>query len=88
MARKVDRIRIMICTGLLLLLSLPSATFAQNPVPPQNYHLLDGARNGACLRRGMRGPEVVALQMTLTVLGHPLAADGIFGPLTEGAVKS
>lgn len=39
------------------------------------------------LRRGSRGPGVVALQRALTTLGTPLAADGDFGPLTEQAVR-
>ncbi|SFP53953.1 Putative peptidoglycan binding domain-containing protein [Geodermatophilus dictyosporus] len=39
------------------------------------------------LRRGSRGPGVVALQRALTTLGTPLTADGDFGPLTEQAVR-
>lgn len=42
----------------------------------------------ALLRRGSRGEAVRALQTALTAAGHPLAADGIFGPATERAVKA
>ncbi|MGY1607689.1 MULTISPECIES: DUF2272 domain-containing protein [unclassified Geodermatophilus] len=41
----------------------------------------------APLRRGSRGPGVVALQRALTTLGTPLTADGVFGPATERAVR-
>lgn len=41
------------------------------------------------LRRGSRGSAVIDLQNRLTALGfNPGAADGIFGSLTEAAVKS
>lgn len=39
------------------------------------------------LRRGARGAAVRTLQSKLHDLGFPLAADGIFGPLTEDAVR-
>jgi peptidoglycan hydrolase-like protein with peptidoglycan-binding domain len=40
------------------------------------------------LRRGARGAAVAALQTALTARGHPLAADGMFGPATERAVRA
>lgn len=40
------------------------------------------------LRRGARSAAVAALQTALTARGHPLAADGAFGPATERAVKA
>ena len=40
----------------------------------------------ATLRRGARGDAVSALQTMLTAAGYPLAADGIFGELTEKTV--
>jgi murein L,D-transpeptidase YcbB/YkuD len=41
------------------------------------------------LRRGSRGPRVTTLQMDLSVYGgYPIAVDGIFGPETDGAVRS
>lgn len=41
------------------------------------------------LRSGSRGPRVTTLQMDLSVYGgHPIAVDGIFGPQTDGAVRS
>ncbi|WP_210481595.1 peptidoglycan-binding domain-containing protein [Naasia sp. SYSU D00948] len=43
---------------------------------------------GPTLRRGSTGPAVAALQRVLTDLGHPLAADGNFGPRTEQAVRA
>ena len=45
------------------------------------------AASPTLLRRGARGDEVMALQTALTARGYPLAADGIFGPATEAAVK-
>lgn len=43
---------------------------------------------GQTLRRGARGPEVAALQRTLTEAGSPATADGAFGPRTEAAVRA
>jgi peptidoglycan hydrolase-like protein with peptidoglycan-binding domain len=39
------------------------------------------------LQRGDSGPAVAELQRLLTAAGFPLEADGVFGPLTEEAVK-
>ncbi|KXG78683.1 Spore cortex-lytic enzyme [Fervidicola ferrireducens] len=40
------------------------------------------------LRRGMRGMDVAELQMKLQSLGYYMGPiDGIFGPLTERAVR-
>lgn len=39
------------------------------------------------LRRGARGPAVLALQKALIASGYSLTADGIFGPQTEHAVR-
>jgi hypothetical protein len=41
---------------------------------------------GGLLRRGMRGPEVEALQADLARAGYALVVDGIFGPATQAAV--
>lgn len=41
----------------------------------------------AALGRGARGGAVRQLQVWLTALGHPVAADGVFGPLTAAAVR-
>ena len=46
------------------------------------------ATSPTLLRRGARGEAVAALQTALTARGYPLAADGIFGPATEAAVKA
>jgi uncharacterized protein (TIGR02594 family) len=56
---------------------------------PEGYDSLDGARNGAYLRRGSRGPEVEALQRALNAAGiePPLEVDGKLGPLTEAAIR-
>jgi peptidoglycan hydrolase-like protein with peptidoglycan-binding domain len=45
---------------------------------------------GVVLRRGMQGPSIVQVQERLNELGAQprLAADGIFGPLTEAAVTA
>jgi len=40
------------------------------------------------LRRGSRGEAVRALQTALTAAGYALAADGVFGPATERAVRA
>ena len=40
------------------------------------------------LRRGDRGEDVKALQRALRSLGFDLAIDGVFGPITQGCVKS
>jgi N-acetylmuramoyl-L-alanine amidase len=40
------------------------------------------------LRRGSKGAAVRDLQTRLAALGHRLLADGVFGPATEGAVRS
>ena len=39
------------------------------------------------LRQGARGEAVRELQRSLTALGHPVAADGAFGPATAAALK-
>ena len=45
--------------------------------------------NQPVLRRGSQGPVVTELQKRLAALGfNPGSADGIFGALTEGAVKT
>ena len=41
----------------------------------------------APLRRGMKGAAVEKVQRSLSELGYPLAADGIFGPATQRTVK-
>jgi len=38
------------------------------------------------LRRGDRGEAVAALQRALSAAGYPVAADGVFGPMTAAAV--
>lgn len=40
------------------------------------------------LRRGARGDAVRRLQGALTDHGHPTAADAVFGPLTQAAVRA
>jgi hypothetical protein len=42
----------------------------------------------AALRRGSKGDAVLALQQTLSALGYPVKADGVFGERTQGAVKA
>jgi murein L,D-transpeptidase YcbB/YkuD len=48
----------------------------------------NAGRTGGLLRRGSRGEAVRELQRRLSGLGHPLQADGIFGPATERAVRA
>jgi peptidoglycan hydrolase-like protein with peptidoglycan-binding domain len=45
------------------------------------------AAENPMLKRGMQGPEVLALQKLLVELGYDLAADGIFGSETERTVR-
>lgn len=40
------------------------------------------------LRKGSRGEDVAELQRALSAHGHALAADGVFGPLTDAAVRA
>ena len=55
----------------------------------RRYAGADGASTpSTLLRRGARGEAVHSLQTALTARGYPLAADGIFGPATERAVKA
>ena len=42
----------------------------------------------ALLRRGMTGENVAALQEALIGWGYALEADGVFGPLTEAALRA
>ena len=51
---------------------------------PSNYFVGSGLPN---LSNGSRSNSVFFLQHTLTLLGHPLTADGIFGERTERAVR-
>jgi peptidoglycan hydrolase-like protein with peptidoglycan-binding domain len=51
-------------------------------------HAAQLALGNAVLKVGSRGPHVKALQEQLNEHGAHLATDGVFGPLTEGAVKS
>ena len=40
------------------------------------------------LRKGARGHWVTTLQLDLSLAGHPVSVDGIFGPETDGAVRA
>lgn len=65
--------------------------FATSPAvadPPADYAQLDGARRGAPLRRGDRGPAVRALQNALVAAGLPVGVDGVFGGETDAAVRA
>lgn len=46
-----------------------------------------GASPAPPLRRGDRGEAVRDLQTSLSAAGYPVAIDGAFGPLTQGAVE-
>ena len=46
------------------------------------------AEGNGLMRRGMTGQAVTDLQKALRAQGHPIDADGVFGPETERAVKS
>ena len=51
-------------------------------------HTTADPSSSSILKRGARGSAVAALQTALTSHGHPLVADGAFGPATERAVKA
>lgn len=40
------------------------------------------------LKRGMRGDAIRALQQALVAAGHRLTVDGVFGPITDAAVRA
>jgi murein L,D-transpeptidase YcbB/YkuD len=42
---------------------------------------------GTLLKHGDRGAAVADVQVALTSAGHPVRADGVFGPLTAEAVR-
>jgi Putative peptidoglycan binding domain len=81
---------------------LPSTTPADFDAPATGLASKRGGKGGhkrggapakssdsGMLRRGSRGPRVTTLQMDLSVYGgYPIAVDGIFGPETDGAVRS
>lgn len=46
------------------------------------------ASNWPVQRVGSKGEDVRIVQHLLNHHGHPLTADAIFGPLTEGAVQA
>lgn len=54
------------------------------PAPTPTWTLPEGTT----LRRGHRGPLVAELQRRLSAAGHSLDADGLFGKLTEAALKA
>jgi len=71
---------------LLLALVLPARAVAYEPAPESR---LVQAVQARALRRGDTGPEVAALQELLRSRGFdPGPIDGIFGPLTEAAVRT
>lgn len=45
-------------------------------------------RPAGTLARGARGPAVRDLQIMLTAAGYPLSDDGVFGPLTQKALRA
>ncbi|MFC1705190.1 peptidoglycan-binding protein [Planctomycetota bacterium] len=76
----------LLAAGMLLAPPLPDAA-AQPFSAPSDYRLLDGARQGHCLRLGHRGADVMALQRALNATGCALWEDGIFLYQTWGAVR-
>jgi len=57
---------------------------------PASYGSLEGARNGAYIRKGQSSDDVRALQEALNAAGAnpPLELDGSFGPATDAALKA
>lgn len=68
-----------------------AAAFARHeragPHPDAGSAAVGGVTSRELLRRGDKGASVEGLQTVLAALGYPLAPDGMFGPLTESAVR-
>jgi hypothetical protein len=65
-----------------------AADFAQQTVPFVAQHKpRSHTFPGHAVRRGSSGPVVLTIQQRLRRLGYSIAADGIFGPRTEAAVR-
>ncbi|MCX5106996.1 murein L,D-transpeptidase [Streptomyces sp. NBC_00439] len=61
----------------------PAASAARSAAPASRIQ-----QQWPTLRTGAQGSAVTTLQQLLTAQGHPLTADGEFGPLTEAAVRA
>ncbi|MCX5115389.1 peptidoglycan-binding protein [Streptomyces sp. NBC_00378] len=61
----------------------PAASAARSAAPASRNQ-----QQWPTLRTGAQGSAVTTLQQLLTAQGHPLTADGEFGPLTEAAVRA
>jgi lysozyme family protein len=62
-----------------------SSVTSLHRIPQTLDRFADGS---GLMRRGMTGPAVADLQRALRAQGYPIAADGIFGPETERAVRA
>jgi hypothetical protein len=62
------------------------APATQEPLPAQAAFSGPSAASRPTLRTGSRGPAVAELQERLSSRGASLAADGVFGPMTQQAV--
>ena len=73
---------------LTLFILVPGAVMAEGQAGPAEAPLSQMLAGQRALRKGDRGPAVAALQRLLQEQGFdPVLVDGIFGPLTERAVR-
>lgn len=73
---------------LTLFILVPGAVMAEGQTPPAEAQLSRQLAGQRALRKGDRGPAVTKLQRLLQEQGFdPVLIDGIFGPLTERAVR-
>jgi peptidoglycan hydrolase-like protein with peptidoglycan-binding domain len=91
---RVPRIMLLLVLGLLVPAASASAgsggAALVAPKAPHGIETVHGTASvfSRTLRRGESGADVKALQTWLTEVGYALPVDGVFGPMTQAAVKS
>ncbi|MFD7861501.1 peptidoglycan-binding protein [Streptomyces sp. NPDC059783] len=77
-------------TSALLVPAVPSLASSAAAVPPSTAGVTVRAVPAAApvLRAGARGVDVTTAQDLLAAAGHPVRADGVFGPATTRALKA
>jgi len=61
---------------------------APGPTPPPSNWQENMMRALPTVKQGATGPDVRSVQGLCGARGHPTAVDGVFGPSTDGAVRS
>ncbi|MBV9422854.1 MAG: peptidoglycan-binding protein [Solirubrobacterales bacterium] len=91
---RVRRIMLLLVLGLLAPTATAWATSGGAAlVSPKTPHGIETVHSTAAvftrtLRRGESGADVKTLQTWLTDVGYAVPADGVFGPMTQAAVRS